>query len=116
MRAKAAKSGAGRASSTPSQAAKVAPAASWRVAAVKLAAPPASNPVHAFNAAVRQMKQAQRMVRQTEAILRKAEAATARSTNIQPTRPLHSSRAQLWRWYERRGLSWARFVADHGNG
>jgi hypothetical protein len=72
---------------------------------------PAANPAREFKTAVRQMKQAQRLVRQTVASLRKAELRPVR-----PTRPSLSSRAELWSWYRRRGLSYARFVADHGMG
>jgi hypothetical protein len=68
-----------------------------------------------FKAAMRLTKRLQRFIRQTAAVLWQTEAETTRRS-VRPTRPMHSSRAELWRWYERRGLSWARFVADHGNG
>jgi len=87
---------------------KIAPAASWRAASLSVAS---ANPAREFKAAVRQMKQAQRLVRQTEAVLHKTELRP-----VQPTRPGLSSRAELWSWYRRRGLSYARFEADHGIG
>jgi hypothetical protein len=76
-------------------------------------APPPSVVAKQFKAAMRLTKRLQRLIRQTEALQRQAEAATPRRA-MKPTRPLHSSRADLWRWYRARGLSWARFVADHG--
>lgn len=87
---------------------KTSPGASWRAASLGFSAP---NPAREFKAAVRQMKQVQRLIRQTEASLRKAELRPVR-----PTRPSLSSRAELWSWYRRRGLSYARFVAAHGMG
>jgi hypothetical protein len=87
---------------------KIAAAASWRAASLSFAS---ANPAREFKAAVRQMKQVQRLVRQTEAVLHKAELRPVR-----PTRPGLSSRAELWSWYRRRGLSYARFEADHGIG
>lgn len=75
--------------------------------------PPPSVVAKQFKAAMRLTKRLQRLIRQTEALHRRAEAETTRR-RLKPTRPLHSSRAELWRWYEQRGLSWRRFVADHG--
>lgn len=68
-----------------------------------------------FKQAAAQAKRVQRLIRQTAAQLGKAKAETTRKL-LRPTRPLHSSRAALWQWYRGRGLSWARFVADHGLG
>jgi hypothetical protein len=78
-------------------------------------APPPAVVAKQFKAAMRLTKRLQRLIRQTEALHRRVEADIARR-RLKPARPTHSSRAELWRWYERRGLSWARFVADHGNG
>lgn len=66
-----------------------------------------------FKQAAGQAKRVQRLIRQTAAQLGKAKAETTRKL-LRPTRP--SSRAALWQWYRGRGLSWARFVADHGLG
>lgn len=68
-----------------------------------------------FRSAQRQLKRMQRFARMTEAVIRRAEAEATRRVP-RPTRPLHSSRAALWRWYQSNGWSWARFVADHGPG
>lgn len=68
-----------------------------------------------FRSAQRQLKRMQRFARLTEAAIRHAEAEATRRVP-RPTRPLHSSRAALWRWYRSNGWSWARFVADHGPG
>lgn len=68
-----------------------------------------------FRAAQRQLKRMQRFARMTEAIVRRAEIEATRRVP-RPTRPLGSSRAALWRWYQSNGWSWARFVADHGPG
>lgn len=78
-------------------------------------APPAQSVERQFRAAAGALKRMQRLIRQTEALLRRAEHEATRRL-LRPTRPLrpHTSRAALWRWYRARGLSWARFVADHG--
>lgn len=68
-----------------------------------------------FKAARRQLKRSQAIVRQTVALLDQARREATRRP-LRPMRPLTSSRAELWAWYRRRGLSWARFVADHGPG
>lgn len=84
----------------------------WRAASLACASgyrdgPPAANRTRPSRDTAR------RFVRQTETALRDAGAEATRPI-IRPTRPLASSRAALWEWYRRRGLSWARFVADHG--
>lgn len=68
-----------------------------------------------FKAARRQLTRSQAIVRQTVALLDQARREATRRP-LRPMRPLTSSRAELWAWYRRRGLSWARFVADHGPG
>lgn len=77
-------------------------------------APPAQPVGRQFKAAAGALKRAQRLIRQTEALLRRAEHEATRRT-VKPLRPsILTNRAKLWRWYRARGLSWARFVADHG--
>lgn len=68
-----------------------------------------------FKAARRQLKRSQAIVRQTVALFDQARHEAARRP-VRPQRPMTSSRAELWAWYRRRGLSWERFVADHGPG
>ncbi len=77
-------------------------------------APPAQPIGRQFKAAASALKRAQRLIRQTEALLRRAEHEATRRTLKPVRRSIHSSRAGLWRWYRARGLTWARFVADHG--
>ncbi len=77
-------------------------------------APPAQPVGRQFKAAAGALKRAQRLIRQTEALLRRAEHEATRRTLKPVRRSIHSSRAELWRWYRALGLSWARFVADHG--
>lgn len=77
-------------------------------------APPATPVGRAFKAAASALKRAQRLIRQTEALLRRAEHEATRRTLKPVRRSIYSSRADLWRWYRARGLSWARFIADHG--
>jgi len=77
-------------------------------------APPAQPVGREFKAAAGALKRMQRLIRQTEALLRSAEHEATRRTLKPLRRSIHSSRAELWRWYRARGLTWARFVADHG--
>ena len=76
--------------------------------------PPASSVRKEFRAATQALKLAQRFIRQTEALLRRAEMEATRRILRPIRRSPFTSRAELWRWYRARGLSWARFVADHG--
>lgn len=88
----------------------------WRAASQRVTAQRSQAAVIGeFRSAQRQLKRMQRLARMTEAIIRRAEAEATRRVP-RPTRPLHSSRAALWRWYQSNGWSWARFVADHGPG
>lgn len=88
----------------------------WRAASRRITAQRTQGAVLAeFRSAQRQLKRMQRFMRITEATLQRAQAEATRRVP-RPTRPLHSSRAALWRWYRSNGWSWARFVADHGPG
>lgn len=88
----------------------------WRAASLRATAQSAAAIAERdFRAARRQLKRSQAIVRQTVALLDQARREATRRP-IRPMRPLTSSRAELWAWYRRRGLSWARFVADHGPG
>jgi len=88
----------------------------WRAASQRATAQTAAALAERdFRAARRQLKHSQAIVRQTVALLDQARREATRRP-IRPMRPLTSSRAELWAWYRRRGLSWARFVADHGPG
>lgn len=88
----------------------------WRAASRRVTAQRSQAAVLGeFRSAQRQLKRVQRFARLNEVIIRRAEAEATRRVP-RPTRPLHSSRAALWRWYQSNGWSWARFVADHGPG
>lgn len=88
----------------------------WRAASRRVTAQRSqATVIGEFRSAQRQLKRMQRFARLTEAVIRRAEAEATRRVP-RPTRPRHSSRAALWRWYQSNGWSWARFVADHGPG
>jgi hypothetical protein len=88
----------------------------WRMASLRLTTGSATaTTMRAFKAALRSIKRSEQLIRQSDSLLRQAEAEAQRRS-ARPTRPAHTSRAALWRWYKARGLSWDRFVADHGVG
>ena len=93
------------------------PTVSWKGAARTVATNPAPVPVRGLSVVSppteRRGRGSQGLIRQTKTVLKKAEAEATRRF-IHPTRPLRSSRMQLWRWYRANGWSWQRFVAEHG--
>lgn len=88
----------------------------WQAASIGLTTSDATTrTMREFKAALRAMKRSQQLIRQSASVLRQTEAEAQRRV-VRPTRPVHSSRAALWRWYKANGWSWERFVADHGLG
>lgn len=88
----------------------------WRAASLRATAQAsAAQAERDFKVARRQLKRSQAIVRLTVQLIEQAQREATRPA-VRPKRPLTSSRAALWAWYRRRGLSWARFVADHGPG